>query len=243
LKARLQKVLAEAGVASRRQCEDLIRVGRVTVDGHVATLGTKVDIATEEILVDGQPLPIEETEYWLFNKPAGILSAAHDSRGRTTVVEFVPSKARLYPVGRLDLASTGLLILTNDGELTARLLHPSYHVEKEYVVLVHGRISPQSLEQLRRGVVLEDGPTAEARVDLLDQGRLSTGGTTSTVRMTIHEGRKRQVRRMLEAVGHRVIALHRSRFDGLTDSGLALGQVRRLSDGEIDSLRKAAFGG
>lgn len=260
MKVRLQKFLAEAGLGSRRGCEDLIRAGRVTVDGRVAALGDSVDPATVTILLDGQPVAREGKEYWLLNKPAGVLSAVVDTRGRRTVTDCVPARGRVFPVGRLDLNSTGLLVLTNDGELAARLLHPRYHVEKEYLVTVRGTVAAAALGRLRRGLTLEDGPTAPAQVEVvsLDEAgvsRRSTGsakgasgespatrGSTTTLRVVIHEGRKRQVRRMMEAVGHRVVALHRTRFDGLTDAGLALGMARPLSPGEVERLRRTALG-
>ena len=238
---RLQKFLAEAGLGSRRSCEDLIRSGRVTIDGRPAELGVSVDAATQAVAIDGRRVQKESKEYWLLNKPAGVLSAAFDPRGRPTVVDCVPAHVRVFPVGRLDLHSTGLLLLTNDGELAARLLHPRYHVEKEYVVTVRGLVTEAALGRLRRGVMLEDGQTQLARIEMIDSGRSSTRGLSSTVRVTIHEGRKRQVRRMLETVGHRVVALHRSRFDGLTDAGLAPGQARLLSTHEVEQLRRTAL--
>ena len=241
MSVRLQKYLAEAGVASRRKCEDLIRAGRVTVDGVPAELGVSVEPEIQTIALDGRPVVREDKEYWLLNKAAGVLTASSDSRGRPTVVESVPSRVRLFPVGRLDLDSTGVLLLTNDGELAARLLHPRYHVEKEYVVTVLGVVSEKTLEKLRRGVELEDGPTAPAKAEIMGDAGLAGRGTTSTVRVTIHEGRKRQVRRMFEVVGYRVVALHRARFGGLSDEGLAPGEARPLSAGEVDQLRRAAF--
>lgn len=234
---RLQKLLAEAGLGSRRACEDLIRAGRVTVDGRIAELGASVDAYTQRIEVDGRPVVAEPKEYWLLNKPAGILTTVSDDRGRSTVMECVPAGVRVFPVGRLDLNSTGVLLLTNDGELAARLLHPRHHVEKEYVVTVFGKIDDGAMRKLRGGLELEDGPTAPARVDLLRVGHLATGSVTSTLRVTIHEGRKRQVRRMFEAVGHRVMTLHRTRFDGLTDTGLFPGQARRVTPAEVQRLR------
>ncbi len=240
---RLQKFLAEAGLGSRRRCEELIRTGRVTVDGRKAELGASIDPDSQAVLVDGRRVTRQKKEYWLLNKPPGILSAAFDARGRPTVVECVPARARVFPVGRLDLNSSGLLILTNDGELAAQLLHPRYEVEKEYLVTVRGVVDGSSLEQLRHGVVLDDGKTAPATVELVSSGRSRTGSTSSTLRVVIHEGRKRQVRRMLETVGHRVIALHRSRFDGLCDAGLALGQVRPLSPAEVQGLRRSSGAG
>jgi 23S rRNA pseudouridine2605 synthase len=242
MSVRLQKFLAEAGLGSRRGCEDLIRAGRVTIEGRVAGLGESVDPDSQTVAVDGRPVVQERKEYWLLNKPVGVLSAAVDDRGRRTVTDCVPARARVFPVGRLDLNSTGLLLLTNDGELTARLLHPRYHVEKEYVVKVRGAVAEAALGRLRRGIILEDGETAPAQVEVLTKARATDRVQTTTLRVVLYEGRKRQVRRMMEAVGHRVVALHRSRFDGLTDAGLAPGQARPLSDGEIERLRLRAFG-
>jgi 23S rRNA pseudouridine2605 synthase len=239
---RLQKFLAEAGLGSRRGCEDLIRAERVTVDGRVAGLGDSVDPDAQAIAVDGRRVVKELKEYWLLNKPAGVLSAAVDTRGRRTVTDCVPAHGRVFPVGRLDLNSTGLLLLTNDGELTARLLHPRYRVEKEYVVTVRGAVAEAALGPLRHGLMLEDGQTAPAQVEIVSAARSAERGVTTTLRVTIHEGRKRQVRRMMEAVGHRVITLHRARFDGLTDAGLAPGQARPLSATELEQLRRTALG-
>ena len=249
MSVRLQKYLAEAGLGSRRACEDLIRAGRVAIDGVPAELGVSVDPETQAVAVDGQQVTQERKEYWLLNKPVGVLSAAADDRGRRTVVDCVPSRVRVFPVGRLDLNSTGLLLLTNDGELAARLLHPRYHVEKEYLVTVRGHVAEAALRRLRRGVDLEDGKTAPASVEAL--GRTRSGraagaagaGTSTTLRIIIHEGRKRQVRRMLEVVGHRVVSLHRRRFAGLTDAGLDPGEARQLSPAELEELRRTAFGG
>ena len=164
MKVRLQKWLAEAGLGSRRKCEDLILAGRVTVSGEVAALGSSVDPDTDIVSVDGRQVSPQAKEYWLLNKPAGVLSAVGDERGRPTVVDLVPTNARLFPVGRLDMDTTGLLLLTNDGELTARLLHPRYHVNKEYLVELRGVVSDKAVEDLRRGVLLEDGITSPASV-------------------------------------------------------------------------------
>jgi 23S rRNA pseudouridine2605 synthase len=234
---RLQKYLAQAGLGSRRNCEDLIRAGRVTVDGVPAQLGSSVDPQTQRVALDGREVIRESLEYWLLNKPSGIVSTAFDPQGRPTVVESVPSRGRVFPVGRLDLTSTGLIILTNDGELTAHLLHPRYHVEKEYIVTVRGSVSPSDVAQLRRGVELEDGRTSPAEIDVIESPDFRPRTPITTLRVVIREGRKRQVRRMLESVGHRVIALHRRRFDGITDAGLAVGQARPLSSGEVERLR------
>ncbi len=236
---RLQKYLAEAGVGSRRGCEELIREGRVAIDGAVAVIGSSVDPESQEILVDGRPVASEKKEYWLLNKAAGVLSAAVDARGRPTVVDCVPAGVRVFPVGRLDLDSTGLLLLTNDGELAARLLHPRYHVEKEYVIVVRGIVGTEALVPLRRGMLLEDGPTAPAVVEILNADR-SANKTSTTLRVTMHEGRKRQVKRMMEAVGHRVLTLHRTRFAGLADTALPVGHARPLSPQEVNLLRNGA---
>jgi len=257
---RLQKFLAEAGLGSRRKCEDLIRDGVVTVDGEVAELGVSIDPETQVVVVRGRRLVAETKEYWLLNKPLGVLTASSDARGRRTVVDCVPAGVRVFPVGRLDLNSTGMLLLTNDGELAARLLHPRYHVEKEYLVTVRGTVGEREVAALRRGVELEDGPTAPANVEVVGRpsatarpprtaGRAplhtarpaASQASFTTLRVVIHEGRKRQVRRMMEAVGHTVVALHRSRFAGLTDAGLALGEARRLTPQEIEALRGRAF--
>jgi 23S rRNA pseudouridine2605 synthase len=236
---RLQKFLAEAGLGSRRGCEELIRAGRVTVGGRVAALGSSVDVEADAVAVDGRPVTLQVKEYWLLNKPLGVLSAVVDPRGRPTVVECVPTAGRVFPVGRLDLDSTGVLLLTNDGELAARLLHPRYHVEKEYLVTVRGDVPVKVLEELRRGVALEEGRTSPAQVCVV--GSAPGGGqATSSLLITIHEGRKRQVRRMLETVGHRVVGLHRTRFAGLSDAGLAPGQARPLTRTELDRLVRLA---
>lgn len=238
MKMRLQKALAEAGFASRRASEDLIRAGRVTVDGIVAELGASADPDTQIIAVDGRAIAIEAKEYWLLNKPAGVLSAVTDARGRRTVTDLVPTRVRVFPVGRLDLDSTGLVLLTNDGDLAGRLLHPRFHVEKEYIVRVRGVVREAALAALRRGVLLEDGMTAPAQVHLLEVTRPAGSGPQTALRIILHEGRKRQVRRMMETVGHRVVALHRTRFDVLTDAGLLPGQARRLSAEELEKLRE-----
>jgi pseudouridine synthase len=194
-----------------------------------------VDSATDIVSVDGHVVSPQAKEYWLLNKPAGVLSAVGDERGRVTVVDLVSTSARLFPVGRLDMDTTGLLLLTNDGELTARLLHPRYHVEKEYLAEVRGALSEKAVEELRRGVLLQDGPASPASVRVRGS---SDSGKSETTRLliTIHEGRKRQVRRMLEAVGHGVVSLHRTRFAGLDVSDLDIGQARRLTASEVSAL-------
>jgi 23S rRNA pseudouridine2605 synthase len=236
---RLQKFLAEAGLGSRRGCEELIRSGRVSVDGVTAELGSSVDAQNQTVWVDGEAVAPQTKEYWLLNKPAGLVTTADDPQGRPTVIAAVPSRGRVFSVGRLDLNTTGLLVLTNDGELAARLLHPRYHVEKEYLVTAHGIVSQMKVDQLRTGVDLDDGRTAPADVQLLEVDR-TLGATLSTLRVVLREGRKRQVRRMLEAVGHRVATLHRCRFANLTDNGLPVGDARELTRREVEALKKAA---
>ena len=229
---RLQKVLAAAGLGSRRACEELIAEGRVTVDGEVAVLGRRVDPETARIMVDGVPVGVRPgAVYYLFNKPAGVVTTASDPQGRPTVVDLVPPEPRVFPVGRLDADSEGLLLLTNDGDLAHRLTHPSFGVEKEYLAEVEGAPSRGALRRLREGVELDDGPTAPARVALV---------APNAVRIAIHEGRKRQVRRMCAAVGHPVVRLVRTRIGPLADRRLAPGHWRRLTPAEVRALERAA---
>jgi 23S rRNA pseudouridine2605 synthase len=229
---RLAKYLAHAGVASRRAAEQLVAAGRVSVGGEPVT-DPALDVdESSGVAVDGRPVVPEPHEVHALNKPAGVVSTARDTHGRPTVVELVRSRRRLYPVGRLDADSTGLILLTNDGELAERLTHPRYGVEKVYRARVQpARVSQRALEALRRGVELEDGKTAPARVRQPRPGVLE---------ITIREGRKRQVRRMCEAVGHRVVELQRVAFGPLGLRGLEPGQSRRLSRAEVERLRRAA---
>jgi 23S rRNA pseudouridine2605 synthase len=231
---RLQKVLAQAGLGSRRACEDLIAAGRVTVNGEVATLGTRADPEVDAIEVDGARIGVREgLVHYLLNKPAGVVTTASDPQGRPTVVGLVPAEPRVYPVGRLDADTEGLLVLTNDGELAHRLTHPSFGVDKEYLADVTGTPSRGALRRLREGVELEDGPTAPARVSLVGD---------HTLRITIHEGRNRQVRRMCEAVGHPVRRLVRVRIGPLADRRLPPGEWRPLTQAEVRALERAAAG-
>jgi 23S rRNA pseudouridine2605 synthase len=231
---RLVKFLAHAGVASRRAAERLIADGRVTVGGEVVTNpATDVDDSSR-VAVDGSSVAPEPREVHALNKPPGVVSTARDTHGRPTVVELVRSRRRLYPVGRLDVDSTGLILLTNDGELADLLTHPRYGVEKVYRARIQpGRVSPRALEALRDGVQLDDGRTAPARVRQVAPGVLE---------IALREGRKRQVRRMCEAVGHRVIELERVAFGPLGLRGLERGKSRRLKDTEVERLRRAAAG-
>jgi 23S rRNA pseudouridine2605 synthase len=232
---RLVKFLATAGVASRRASEELIRGGRVTVGG-VAVLDPARDIGVDDrVSVDGRVVAVAETRVvYAVNKPAGVVSTASDPQGRPTVVGLVPSGRRLYPVGRLDADATGLILLTDDGELAHRLTHPSFEVDKTYrAVVARGPVREGALRRLREGVLLDDGPTAPARARRV---------ADDTIELTIHEGRKRQVKRMCELIGHPVIRLERVRFGPLVLGDLGVGRHRRLTAAEISLLRDAGSG-
>lgn len=236
---RLQKYLARCGVASRRACEGLITSGRIAVNGEVITeQGIKVDPVIDTVTFDGSPvsLPTENVSFML-NKPTGIISSMGDPFGRETVKSYLPLNEypSLFPIGRLDEDTTGLLLFTTDGLLGNALLHPKNEVEKTYRVTVEGKITPEHRSKFQQGVQLDDGTTAPARVDNVEHYR-----TTSVLDLTIHEGKKREVRRMCEALGIPVIALHRHTFAGLELGNLQLGHVRKLNDAEIHQLRRAA---
>jgi 23S rRNA pseudouridine2605 synthase len=229
---RLAKFLAHAGVASRRSAERLVADGRVSVGGEVVTDPARDVDESSDVRFDGEAVGAEPRVVFAVNKPAGVVSTAKDTHGRPTVVSLVPSERRLYPVGRLDAETTGLILLTNDGELANQLTHPRYEVEKTYVVQVEpGRVSDRALRRLREGVELDDGVTSPASARQVKFGVLE---------IRISEGRKRQVRRMVEAVGHRVVSLERVAFGPLRLEKLAPGKHRRLSPAEIERLRKAA---
>jgi 23S rRNA pseudouridine2605 synthase len=230
---RLQKVLSQLGVASRRRSEELIAAGRVTVNGRVARLGQRIRPERDHVCVDGRPIGVApERVYWLLHKPKGVLSSVHDPLGRPVVVQFVPRDPKVFPVGRLDADSEGLIILTNDGALAYLLTHPSFEVEKEYLVKVEGVPSPGALAKLRQGVALEDGRSPSARVGVLGPGLL---------RIVVHEGRKRVVRRMCEAVGYPVQRLIRTRIGPLRDPSLRPGEFRELEIKEVRALSEAAM--
>jgi len=224
---RLNAYLARAGIASRRGAEELIRAGRVTVNGEVVGLATFVE-GGDRVEVDGEEVEPERLTYVLLHKPAGVVTTASDPHGRPTVVGLVGHERRVVPVGRLDADTTGVLLLTNDGPLAHRLMHPRYEVDKVYVVDVEGEPEEDALSRLAEGVELEDGVTAPARVRRLAPSRLE---------VTIHQGRKHQVKRMLAAVGHPVTRLHRSSYAGLTADGLEPGEWRELSADELVRLR------
>jgi 23S rRNA pseudouridine2605 synthase len=228
---RLNAYLARAGIASRRKADELIKAGRVTVNGEPGELNTFV-AKHDRVELDGQTLARQRLAYVLLHKPAGVVTTASDPQSRPTVVELVSEhEVRLVPVGRLDADTTGALLLTNDGELAHRLAHPRYEVEKVYEAEVEGEPSDEALRQLERGVDLDDGPTAPARARRLAPSR---------VELAIHEGRKHQVKRMLEAVGHPVTRLHRSRYARLTVEGLEPGEWRELEPGEVARLQSLA---
>lgn len=241
---RLQKIISQAGIASRRAAEKMILEGRVRVDGKVVReLGTKVNPAAYTISVDGRPLKGEEQHvYLLLNKPKGYLSTAKDDRGRCTVLDLLPEvKERVYPVGRLDNNTEGLLLITNDGTLMNGLLHPRFEVEKTYHAGVTGQLTEEKLQMLRDGLLLEDGMTAPAKVSLLQErepGERERGLTRAAI--TIHEGRNRQVRRMFAAVGCDVKSLKRVRFADLTLKGVARGHHRALTQEEVSKLYRLA---
>jgi len=233
---RLQKVLARAGLGSRRAVEEMIERGRIQVNGATARLGQRVDPSKDEVKVDGSVVPLrEELVHFLLNKPIGVVSTADDPEGRPTVVEIVETDVRVWPVGRLDIETEGAIVLTNDGDLTLRLTHPRYEVPKTYVAEVQGSLGPKVARTLARGVELEDGMTAPARVQILERG-----ATGSVVELVLTEGRNRQARRMLEHVGHPVRRLVRTAIGPLKLGRLKQGTYRRLSPLEVRLLYKGS---
>jgi 23S rRNA pseudouridine2605 synthase len=234
MQERLQKILAKAGIASRRKAEELIRQGRVTVDGKVVTeMGIQVDPGKQRIEFDGKPVTIEEKKvYVLLHKPAGYVSTVHDPQGRPIVTELIRGiQERIFPVGRLDLDTEGALLLTNDGELAQKILHPSHEVNKTYIVWVKGKPGKKKIELLRKGVNLEGRKTWPAGIKILTEG-----STESSFQITIHEGRKRQVRKMFEAVGHPVLRLKRVAYGKLKLGDLAPGKFRFLSRKDLQLI-------
>jgi 23S rRNA pseudouridine2605 synthase len=232
---RLQKVLARAGLGSRRSVEALIGRGRVTVNGKTAVLGTRVDPSKDLVEVDGSYVPLQpHLLYLLMNKPAGVVTTTDDPEGRETVLDVIETAEHVWPVGRLDIATEGALVLTNDGQLTHRLTHPSFGVPKTYLAEVGGTVSQSELKMLARGVELSDGLTAPAEVHLLDRRP-----GASLIEITLREGRNRQVRRMFEATGHRVHRLVRTRIGPIALGRLKSGTARRLTPEEIRELFRA----
>lgn len=230
---RLQKYLAACGVASRRAAETLIAAGHVTVNGEVAQLGCKVDPAADTILLDGRPVGAESMVYILLNKPPDTVTTVKDTHGRETVMDCLEGvAARVYPVGRLDMDVGGVLLLTNDGELANRLIHPSYQIPKVYLAWVWGRVTEETLARLEAGVELDDGVTAPAKARVLKHTPKQT-----LLRLQIHEGKKREVKRMCKAVGHPVVSLTRIAFCGIRAGDLKPGDWRYLTEEEVGMLR------
>lgn len=232
---RVHRALAQAGVASRRAAEKLVAEGRVTVNGDIAVVGQVVR-DSDVIALDGRRVQAEPIRTYMLNKPMGVVSTASDPEGRPTVLDGLPDDVRLYPIGRLDIDTTGLLLITNDGDLAHRLMHPRSKVPKTYEALVDGRVSSTAVRALRNGIELDDGPTQPARVEVLD--RQAPGGTW--LRIEITEGRNRQVRRMCEALGHRVRRLVRTRYGGLGLGRLRRGEHRLLTSAELARLATQA---
>lgn len=231
---RLQKYLAECGAGSRRRCEDFITAGRVSVNGAPATLGQSVDPGADRVTLDGDPVLRDSKVYIVLNKPKGVITTAHDTHDRQTVLDIIEGvRARVFPVGRLDFDVAGMLLLTNDGELSHRLTHPSFGVEKVYLAWVEGRVAPGAVQKLCAGVDLDDGRTAPAKAAILKHVRDAT-----LVRIVVHEGRKRLIKRMCSAVGHPVRDLFRVAFGGVSAEELQPGEWRYLSGEELARLQK-----
>ncbi len=241
MEERLQKVLANAGVASRRKCEELITAGKVTVNSEVVTeLGVKADPTVDLIAVSGRAIKKESKIYIMFNKPKGVITSVSDPQGRSVVTDYLKEiKERLYPVGRLDYDSEGLLLMTNDGDLAHKLTHPSHHVKKTYHATVERVPHGNALEKLQKGIKLEDGMTAPAEVEYHD---IDPEKKFATISITIHEGRNRQVRRMFDAINHPVTRLKRISFGGLVLGNLQRGKNRRLTAEEINKLQESVAG-
>ncbi len=233
MKQRLQKLLAEAGVASRRKSEELIAAGRVQVNGQTASIGDSADPSVDKITLDGEPLVSERKRYLLLNKPTGYVTTLSDPQGRPTVIDLVDVDERVYPVGRLDADTSGLLLLTNDGLLSHRVAHPRFEIDKVYVADVAEPLSVDGKRRLESGVELDDGKTRPARIEVLTKDR-------RRVQITVHEGKKRIVRRMLKVVGSPVVTLERVQLGALTLAGVKQGYWRDLTGAEVDGLRHAA---
>jgi len=240
MQERLQKVMSKAGIASRRDAEKIILAGRVAINGTVVTeLGTKVDIERDKVTVDGRLIEGEKKVYIAFYKPKGVVTTLFDPEGRKTVADFVKEiPERIFPVGRLDYNTEGLLLMTNDGILANALMHPRHEIYKIYIAIVNGIPSEEELDLLRAGIKLHDGLTAPALVEIVSTDRITN---TTKLRICIHEGRNRQVRRMFETIGHPVKQLKRIQIAFLTLEGLRRGQYRFLSEEEVEDLKRIAL--
>ena len=235
-RVRVQKAIAHAGLMSRRSAEEAIAAGRVAIDGRKAILGDRVDVTAEVVTIDGAPIPLRpETETHLLYKPVGVISTATDPQGRRTVVDLVESAARLYPVGRLDADSEGLILISNDGELTERVTHPRYGITKKYLAEVNGTVRAGEVRRLEAGVELSDGPARAVKARIVDQ----LGGRTQ-VELIMGEGRNREVRRMIEAIGYETTRLVRTAIGPLTDPNLKPGQSRMLTSAEVVDLMRSS---
>ena len=235
-RVRVQKAIVHAGLMSRRSAEEAIAAGRVAIDGRKAILGDRVDIAVGVVTIDGAPIPLRpDTETHLLYKPVGVISTATDPQGRQTVVDLIDSEVRLYPVGRLDADSEGLILISNDGELTERVTHPRYGITKKYLAEVNGTVRAKEVRRLESGVDLADGPARAVKARIIDH----LGGRTQ-IELIMGEGRNREVRRMIEAIGYDTTRLVRTAIGPLTDPNLKPGQSRRLSNSEVVDLMKSA---
>lgn len=237
MKQRIQKLLAAAGVASRRKSDELVAAGRVKINGEVAAIGESADPAVDEISLDGKLLSVEKKRYLLLNKPTGFVTTMSDPEGRPTVMDLVDVEERVYPVGRLDAETSGLLLLTNDGLFSHRVAHPRFEIDKVYVADVAKPLAAAGKQQLEMGVELEDGMTRPAVVKLIGPTARKSG---KRVQITVHEGKKRIVRRMLDAVGSPVISLERVQLGDLTLTGVKQGEWRQLAGAEVDGMLQAA---
>ncbi len=234
---RLQKIIANSGYCSRRKAEELINAGKVKVNGEIVTsLGSKASYS-DTIIINGVTLKLEPKEYVLLYKPRGVVSSAHDDKGRKTVVDIIDSENRLYPVGRLDYDTSGVILLTNDGELTNLLIHPSHEVEKVYVAKIDAVVDPNLVKSLSNGVIIDGKKTGRAKVKIK---KIDKKKKSSLIELTIYEGRNHQVKKMFEAIGYKVSKLKREKFAGLTLAGLTSGEYRHLNIKEVKTLYAVA---
>ena len=230
---RLQKIIANSGYCSRRKAEELISLGKVQVNGNVINeFGLKID-GKDIVTIEGRTISREEKEYYLLNKPRGVVTTTNDEKGRKTVVDLIDTNTRIYPVGRLDYDTTGVLILTNDGELTNKLTHPRSNINKKYLAKIKGILNISEIKKLENGVIIDGVKTARAKVKVRKVDKVKQ---TSLVELTIHEGKNHQVKNMFDAIGHEVVKLKREEFSFLTDEGLNTGEYRKLSVKEVKKL-------